>query len=72
MKKVYDIYVNGRLEAFNISMEEELATVDNFIKGLADIGASEDDKELLREIEDGASVEIIEQGEFDDIDEEER
>lgn len=66
MEKVYNIYVNGKIEAQNISIDEELATVENYIRGLKDSGASEHDKELLAEIENGASIEIIEAEESED------
>ena len=54
----YNIYINGRLEAQNIAMDEKDATVAKLIDALKDIGASDEDKQLLAEIEDGATVEI--------------
>lgn len=61
MEKVYDIYVGGELYAQNISMEEEVATVERFIEMIKRVDANEHEAEALRRIEDGASVEIVEQ-----------
>lgn len=59
MEKVYNIYVDGKVEYQNISLKEEDATIEKFIDCISTLDADDHDKEVLSAIENGASIEIV-------------